>query len=511
MAVAEGDSRPLISLRGISKSFPGVKSLDGVHFEARAGEVHALLGENGAGKSTLIKTIAGAYTPDEGAIEFDGETRVWTSPKQAKAAGIHVIYQELLLFPELDIAENLFVGDAPRGRFGTIDRASMVRGATAILERLGHRLDPREKVGTLSVADQQMVEIAKALTRETKLLVLDEPTAVISGREADLLFERMRTLRDSGVCIIYISHRLEEIFRVCDRVTVLKDGRHVATREIADIDRDGLVSMMVGRDLADIFPPKRPRAAEAAPVLGVRDLRMAPRVKGVSFDLYAGEILGLAGLVGAGRSEVAHAIFGSMRKESGVITLAGIAHNSPTPRSSIDAGLGFLTEDRKGEGLLMLQDAAANISAPTLREFTRGGFLDRAAEVRTARDEIARFRIAVPGPTAGVRALSGGNQQKILFARWTRACHRVLILDEPTRGVDVGAKVEIYRMIHELAAAGIGVLVISSELPEIVGLCDRVLVMREGLLAGELSGEAVTDTEIMRLATKDVAGRGLAA
>jgi ABC-type sugar transport system ATPase subunit len=238
---------------------------------------------------------------------------------------------------------------------------------------------------------------------------------------------------------------------------------------------------------------------------------MAPRVKGVSFDLYAGEILGVAGLVGAGRSEVAHAIFGSMKRQSGAVALAGVAHNSPTPRRSIDAGLGFLTEDRKGEGLLMLQDAASNISAPTLAEFTRGVFLSRAAEIRTARDEIARFRIAVPGPTAGVRALSGGNQQKILFARWTRACHRALILDEPTRGVDVGAKVEIYRMIHELAEAGLGVLVISSELPEIVGLCDRVLVMREGLLAGELSGEAVTDTAIMQLATKDVSGPGLAA
>jgi ABC-type sugar transport system ATPase subunit len=363
----------------------------------------------------------------------------------------------------------------------------------------------------LSVADQQMVEIAKALTKDAKLLVLDEPTAVISGREADLLFERMRRLRDAGVCVIYISHRLEEIFRVCDRVTVLKDGRHVATRAIAEIDRDSLVSMMVGRDLAHIFPPKRRRNADAAPVLGVRDLRMAPQVRGVSFDLHAGEILGLAGLVGAGRSEVAHAVFGSMAKQSGAVTLSGVAHNSPTPRASIDAGLGFLTEDRKGEGLLMLQDAASNISAPTLRKFARSGFLDRRAELRSARDEITRFRIAVPGPTAGVRALSGGNQQKIPFARWTRACHRVLILDEPTRGVDVDAKVEIYRMIHDLAAAGLGVLVISSELPEIVGLCDRVLVMREGVITGECHGDAVTDSEIMQLATQDVGNVGFAA
>jgi len=505
MSASFAESRAVIALQGISKYFPGVKSLDRVNFEAKAGEVHALLGENGAGKSTLIKTIAGAYTPDEGTIVFNGKERVWSSPGEAKKAGIHVIYQELLLFSELSVAENIFVGDAPRGRFGFVDHGAMVSGAKAILDRLGHRLDPRAKVGSLSVADQQMVEIAKALTRDTKLLVLDEPTAVISGREADLLFERMKTLRESGVCVIYISHRLEEIFRVCDRVTVLKDGRSVGTRDIKSIDRDTLVTMMVGRSLADIFPKKRAQVADSTPLLSVRDLQMPPRVRGVSFDLHAGEILGLAGLVGAGRSEVAHAIFGSMAKQSGTITLCGAAHNAPTPRASIDAGLGFLTEDRKGEGLLMLLDAAANISAPTLREFTRFGLLNRPAEVTSAADEIARFRIAIPGPTAGVRGLSGGNQQKVLFARWTRACHRVLILDEPTRGVDVGAKVEIYSMIHDLAAAGLGVLVISSELPEIIGLCSRVIVMREGVLTGELSGDAVDDREIMRLATKNLA------
>lgn len=498
-------AEPMVVLEGISKSFPGVKSLDGVSFDARAGEIHALLGENGAGKSTLIKIIAGAYVPDEGTIRFDGTERAWSSPREAKSAGIHVIYQELLLFSELSVAENIFIGNAPRTWLGFIDHAAMIRKAEAILDRLGHQLDPRARVGSLSVADQQMVEIAKALTSDIKLLILDEPTAVISGREADLLFERMKTLRNAGVCLIYISHRLQEIFRVADRVTVLKDGRHVATRNIAEIDRDTLVTMMVGRNLSDVFPGKPSLVSEPVPVLSVRDLRMPPRVTNVSFDLFAGEVVGLAGLVGAGRSEVAHAIFGSMPKESGTITLCGIAHNVPTPRASIDAGLGFLTEDRKGEGLLMLLDAAANISAPALREFTRFGLLDRSAEIKSASDEIARFRIAVPGPTTGVKALSGGNQQKILFARWTRACHRVLILDEPTRGVDVGAKVEIYRMIHDLAAAGVGVLVISSELPEVIGLCSRVIVMREGIVTGEVSGEAVTETAIMRLATKDTA------
>lgn len=498
-------AEPMVALEGISKSFPGVKSLDGVSFNARAGEIHALLGENGAGKSTLIKIISGAYVPDKGTIQFDGVARAWSSPREAKDAGIHVIYQELVLFSELSVAENIFIGNAPRDRFGFVDHAAMIRNAAAILDRLGHQLDPRARVGSLSVADQQMVEIAKALTSDIKLLVLDEPTAVISGREANLLFERMKTLRNAGVCLIYISHRLEEIFRIADRVTVLKDGRHVATRSIAEIDRDTLIAMMVGRSLSDVFPGKPSLVSEPAPVLSVRDLRMPPRVTNVSFDLFAGEVVGLAGLVGAGRSEIAHAIFGSMPKESGTITLCGIAHNVPTPRASIDAGLGFLTEDRKGEGLLMLLDAAANISAPALQEFTRFGVLDRSAEIKSAADEIARFRIALPGPTTGVKALSGGNQQKILFARWTRACHRVLILDEPTRGIDVGAKVEIYRMIHDLAAAGIGVLVISSELPEVIGLCSRVIVMREGILTGEVSGEAVTETAIMRLATKDAA------
>jgi ABC-type sugar transport system ATPase subunit len=500
----------MIALSGISKSFPGVKSLDRVDFEARAGEVHALLGENGAGKSTLIKIVAGAYTPDEGVIQFDGALRAWGSPKAAQDAGIHVIYQELMLFPELSVAENIFIGAAPCNRLGFVHHRAVCEGAAGMLERLGHRLDPRAKVGALSVADQQMVEIAKALSKDAKLLVLDEPTAVISGREADLLLERVRRLRDAGVCVIYISHRLEEIFRICDRVTVLKDGRRVAARVVAEVDRATLVGMMVGRKLADIFPPKRRAAADAPVVLSVRGLQAPPRVRNVSFELRAGEILGLAGLVGAGRSEVAHAIFGSMPRAAGEVLLAGAAHGDPTPRASIEAGLGFLTEDRKGEGLLMLLDAASNISAPKLDALAPRLVIDRASEVRAAAEEIGRFRIAVPGPTAGVRSLSGGNQQKILFARWTRACRRALILDEPTRGVDVGAKVEIYRIIHDLAEAGLGVLVISSELPEIVGLCSRVVVMREGRVAGELAGNAVDEHEIIRLATHDAESDAIA-
>ena len=389
----------------------------------------------------------------------------------------------------------------PRGRFGLIDHTAMATRAADILARLGHKLNPRALVRDLSVADQQMVEIAKALVGDTKLLVLDEPTAVISGREAALLFDRVKRLRDQGVCIIYISHRLEEIFEIADRVTVLKDGKYVGTRDIGDLNRDRLVSMMVGRELADIFPPKRLPPPDAAPVLTVRDLKAAPKVRDVSFDLYPGEVLGLAGLVGAGRSEVAHALFGSIPREDGAVTLGGEAFNTPSPRDAIDRGFGFLTEDRKGEGLMMLLDMAANVTAPVLPEFTAGLGLDRGHEMRAAEDEIKRFRIAIPGPSYGVRQLSGGNQQKILFGRWTRACRRVLVLDEPTRGVDVGAKVEIYEIIRKLADEGVGILVISSELPEIVGLCTRVLVMREGVITGEVSGADINEKTIMQFAT----------
>ena len=491
----------MIRLESITKAFPGVKSLDAVDFEADAGQVHALVGENGAGKSTLIKIIAGAYTPDTGAIHYDGTERRWASPREAKEAGVHVIYQELVQFPELSVAENIFLGAAPRTRFGAIDRRTMREKAAGILGRLGHDLDPGALVGNLSVADRQMVEIAKALVGRTRLLILDEPTAVISGREADLLFECIARLRDEGVCVIYISHRLEEIFRIADRVTVIKDGRIVGTYDVGELDRDRLVAMMVGRQVDDIYPPKKLPPPEAVPVLSVRDIRMPPRVRDVSFDLHAGEILGLSGLVGAGRSDLAHALFGSMTKESGTIALGGRAFNTPTPRAAIERGMGFLTEDRKGQGLMMLLDTAANISAPAIAEFSRGPLLDRSAEIRAARDEIARFRIAVPGPLSDVKNVSGGNQQKVLFARWARVCHRVLVLDEPTRGVDVGAKVEIYAIIRALADEGIGILVISSELSEVIGLCTRVLVMREGAIAGELRGNAIDETAIMHLAT----------
>ncbi len=491
----------MIELEHTTKNFPGVRSLDDVSFEALAGEVHALAGENGAGKSTLIKIISGAYQPDSGTLRYDGVERRWTAPKDAKDAGIHVIHQELNLFPNLSVAENIFTGCLPTGRFGIVDHSAMRVMAEETLALLGHALDPDMLVENLGVADQQMVEIARALVGEVKLLLLDEPTAVISGREAEILFQRIALLRDNGVCVVYISHRLEELFTISDRITVLKDGRYVGTHDTDTLERAALVEMMVGRELTDIYPTgSLPRNA-ADPVLSVRDLNMPPYVFDVSFDLHAGEILGLAGLVGSRRSEVAHAIFGSMPKSFGTITLDGETFNTPTPLRAIEKGLGFLTEDRKGQGLFMLLDCTANITAPTLAEFSRGFFLSRADEIRAAQHEISRFDIAVQGPLADVRHLSGGNQQKVLFARWSRACHRVLILDEPTRGVDVGAKVEIYKIIRSLAEAGTGILLVSSELSEIVGLCSRVLTMREGRITGEARDGEINESEIMRLAT----------
>ena len=501
----------MIELSGIVKSFPGVKSLDGVDFSARAGEVHALLGENGAGKSTLTKIISGAYVPDAGTIRFDGAERRWASPGDAKAAGIHVIHQELQTFLELTVAQNVFLGAEPRKSFGRIDMTAMEQRTTEVLARLGHTLAPRALAKTLSVADQQVVEIAKALVGEVKLLILDEPTAAISAREAAKLFECLRELKARGVCIVYISHRLEEVEAVCDRLTVMKDGKFVGTREVRDTSRAQMVAMMVGRELRDIYPPKRPADARAPVVLSVRNLASAPRVRDVSFELHAGEILGIAGLVGSGRTETAQAIFGSAPRNAGSVFVDGRPLPAGDVPAAIAAGIGYVTEDRKGEGLLMRHSMASNVSAPVLSQYTRAGLVDVAAERAAADEEIRRFRVAIPGPMAGVGKLSGGNQQKILLGRWARACRHVLILDEPTRGVDVGAKVEIYRVVHELAAAGIGVVVISSELQEVIGLADRVLVIREGRSIGELRGERVDEHGVMTLAALGGTAQTLAA
>jgi len=491
----------MLSLTGISKSFPGVQALSGVNLEVRPGEIHALLGENGAGKSTLIKIIAGAYAADQGEMIFDGAPARWSSPREAKRHGVQVVYQEFALFPQLSVAENIFVGHERRNRFGIVDHARTRHEASEVLARLGVSLDPRASVASLSVADQQMVEIARAMVHRVKLLVLDEPTAVIAGREVTLLFDRLRRLRDGGVAVIFISHHLDEVFAVCDRVTVLKDGELVGTSDIAGVNRERLISMMVGRDLGDLFPPRRAAAAGGQPVLRTEALSIAGRVRDVSIELKAGEIVALAGMVGAGRSELALGLFGALPISGGAIFLDGRRFTSMSPARAIELGMGLVTEDRKSNGLAMLLDVAANITGPALDEVTTRLLVDRRLENAIARQEIERYRIACRGPQTSVATMSGGNQQKVIVARWARICRTVLILDEPTRGVDVGAKAEIYRIMRELADRGLAILMISSELTEVVGMADRVIVMWQGRVTGELQAKDATEESIMHLAT----------
>jgi ABC-type sugar transport system ATPase subunit len=495
----------MLTVANLSKGFPGVKALAGVQFQVSAGEIHALVGENGAGKSTLTKVIAGVFRPDEGQIEFDGEIVHWHSPAEAKAAGIHVIYQEFVLFPHLTVAENIFIGHERRGSFGLLDHRKTRNDAVELLQRLGVSIDPDARIAELSVADQQMVEIAKALVHKVKLLILDEPTAVIAGKEVDLLFGRLRALKREGVAIVYISHRLEEIFELCDRVTVFKDGQYVTSKSVGEVDRDRLVSFMVGRNMSELFPPKAPAGIDRPVVLKANKVSVEGRVRDASIELRAGEITALAGMVGAGRTELALALFGGLPMDAGEITIGGVSHRKMTPALAISQGIGLLTEDRKGQGLAMLMDVAANISASDLASVSRNGLLDYGRESEIANGEIEAYHIACRGPQGAVLTMSGGNQQKVLVARWARTSRKVIILDEPTRGVDVGAKAEIYKIMRRLAGDGLAVLMISSETPEVVGLADRVLVMREGTITGELLGDEINEQRIIQLATQQKA------
>jgi len=492
----------MIEMLNIHKSFNGIPVLKGVSLLAKAGRIHALVGENGAGKSTLIKTMAGVIQPDSGTLRLGGQTLRWRTPGEAKSQGVHVIYQEFVQFAELSVAENIFMGDKRLSPGGFLKRKEMNLRAADLLAKLGVQLDPTARVGDLSVADQQMVEIAKALSHKVQVLILDEPTAVISGQEVELLFDRLRQLRAEGVAIIYVSHRLEEIFQLCDDITVIKDGERVGTRLVSEIDQAQLVGMMVGRQLADLYPARRKREQPGEVVLTASDIRSGARVKGCSLRLRRGEITALAGMIGSGRTELAMALFGAQPLDAGSITVNGADVARMTPGLAIGLGIGLLTEDRKKEGLAMLLDVAANVTAAHLDEVTRQGMLDRGAERRIAEQAIAQYSIACRGPATSVALMSGGNQQKVLLARWARTATSVLILDEPTRGVDVGAKADIYRMMHEAADKGLAILMISSELLEVVGMAERVLVMRDGRISGELVGEGISEEAIMTLATK---------
>ncbi|RQZ05333.1 sugar ABC transporter ATP-binding protein [Burkholderia sp. Bp9031] len=508
--MSQSVSKPaLLEMRGISKTFPGVRALDNVCLSVRAGEVHSLMGENGAGKSTLMKILSGAYQADPGGeILVDGIPSVVDGPLAARTLGIAVIYQELSLAPNLTVAENIYVGRELRqpGRgFRTIDRAAMEQGCEAVLTRLGASFGPRTVVGTLSIAEQQLVEIARAIHARARILVMDEPTTPLSSRETDRLFELIRQLRAEGLAIIYISHRMAEIYELSDRVSVLRDGTYVGTLERDALSADSLVQMMVGRDLSGFYKKEHTAYDPGNVVLSVRDIADETRVRGCSFDLHAGEVLGIAGLVGAGRTELARLIFGAEPRTRGEIAIAGKTLAMRTPREAIDAGLVYLTEDRKRLGLFLDMSVHNNINVSVCnRDARRGGVLDLAEGARRARDAIASLSIRVPHAKVNAGALSGGNQQKVLLSRLLETKPRVLILDEPTRGVDIGAKSEIYRIINELACSGVGVIVISSELPEVIGVADRVLVMREGEFVGELgghTGKAITQEGVIGFAT----------
>jgi ribose transport system ATP-binding protein len=490
----------ILRVRGLRKRFPGVVALDGVDFDLRPGEVHVLLGENGAGKSTLIKMLSGAYHPDEGTIFVNGRETAVRTAEDAQRLGIATIYQEFNLVPQLSVAENLMLGRPPR-RFGFVDKKAMYRHAQELLDRVGVDADPRAPLANLGIARMQMVEIAKALGLNARVLIMDEPTAVLTTSEVERLFAIVRQLKRQGVAIVFITHHLEEIAQIGDRVTVLRDGASVAEVP-ADTPEDELVRLMVGRSIAQQYP--RERSTQGAPLLEVRGLTRKGVFEDVSFEVRAGEVVGLAGLVGAGRTEVVRAIFGADPYDSGEVLVDGRSLPRGKVTAAMEAGLGLVPEDRKGQGLVLGADVRDNLGLVTMRRATRGGFVDRAGQAKAAARVAEQLGVRMSGLGQEVRTLSGGNQQKIVIGKWLLADANVLILDEPTRGIDVGAKVEIYQLINALTAAGRAVLMISSDLPEVLGMSDRVLVMARGRLAGELSAAEATQDSVMALAVGEL-------
>ena len=490
---------PVVALTGITKRFGAVQALRGAELELRAGEAHALVGENGAGKSTLIKILSGLYSPDSGRIEIDGRPTAFAGTAEAKAAGVAVIYQEPALFGDLTVAENLFVGRQPKGRFGLIDRPEMNRRAAALFARLGVDLDPDRPAGGLSIADQQIVEIAGAIALDARVLVMDEPTAALSGVEAERLFGVVRSLRDQGAAVLFISHRFDEVEALCQRVTVMRDGAHVSTDPMGEVTVDQLVRRMVGRELGAMFPKRQVEPGEV--VLEVEGLTRSGHCRDVGFTVRAGEIVALAGLVGAGRSEVVQAVFGIEPRDAGTVRVAGRALPSGRPRAAMRAGVALVPEDRRQQGLLLDLSIMRNATLVRRGRLSRFGFLTGGAERREADEWTAKLHTRYGRLTDPVATLSGGNQQKIVLAKWLAANPRLLIVDEPTRGIDVATKAEVHRLLSDLAADGVAILMVSSELLEVLGMADRVLVMREGRLAGELPRAEATEESVMLLAT----------
>jgi ABC-type sugar transport system ATPase subunit len=486
-------------LREVSKRFGGVQALASVDLRIMRSSIHALVGENGAGKSTLGKILAGVHRPDEGALVVDGRVVDYRFPRDALADGITIITQEPTLVPHRSVVENVFLGIEP-GRAGVVDGRGLMRRYRGLADETGLELPPRRLARSLRVADQQKVEILRAIARRTKLVVMDEPTSALTRDEAERLFAVIRRLQQGGTTIVYVSHLLPEVLALADTVTVLRDGQVVRTGTASEETPERLVSAMLGRRLELTFPDKRPPVADTPVVLSVRHLSRPPAVRDVSFEIRAGEIVGLAGLIGSGRSEVARAIFGADRPQDGEIAVAGRVVRLRSPRQAIEHGVVMLPEDRKSQGLLMLRSIVDNVTLPHLCHVSRLGIVLRRVERRQAGDLISRVDVRARSSSAPVSTLSGGNQQKVLFAKWLLQRPRVFIADEPTRGVDVGAKRAIYELIHSLAAEGIGVLLISSEHEEVVGLAHRVLVMRGGAIVAELGPEDISEDALLRAA-----------
>ncbi len=491
----------LLEVEHVSKAFPGVKALDDVSFHLKRGHVHALMGENGAGKSTLMKIIAGIYTPDSGSFRLKGQEILLTSPLNALKYGIAMIHQELNLMSYMTVAENIWIRREPLNRLGFVRHDEMRRRTKTLFDQLEISIDPQTEVRDLSVASRQMVEIAKAVSYDSDVLIMDEPTSALTDREVDHLFRIIRTLKSQGKGIIYITHKMNELFEIADEVSVFRDGKFVGEHPAASVTRDEIIKLMVGREITQMFPKQIVPIGDIA--LSVRNLSLEGRFHDVSFDVRKGEILGLAGLVGSGRSNVAETLFGVTPATSGTISIDGKPVDVRNPGIAMDAGMAFLTEDRKESGCFLLLDVTANMQVAVLRHnYVRGGFVNQRAIEALCQEQRASLRVRTPDLEEPVLNLSGGNQQKVLIARWLMTHPRILILDEPTRGIDVGAKAEIHRLISELAGKGVAVLMISSELPEVLGMSDRVMVMHEGRMTGIVDRKDATQVKIMELASQ---------
>jgi ABC-type sugar transport system ATPase subunit len=489
------EPQAVLEVSNLSKSFPGVRALDKVSFSAYRGEVHCLAGENGAGKSTLMKVLAGMYRPDEGAIFFQGEKVNFRNPMDAIKKGVNLIHQELSLVPELSVAENIFLGRLPLKKGGIVDKKVLAEKTRKILDRLGCHFRDDELVGNLSIGCQQLVEIARALSHDPQVVIFDEPTASLTEAEVEILFRNIRALKKQGAAIIYITHKMDEIFEIADHISVLRDGKRTGTRRISETNQAEVINLMIGRDLSDFFAKTEKQIGKE--VLRVEGLSRDGLVKNVSFSVKTGEVLGLYGLIGAGRSETVEAIFGVVRPDSGKIFIDGKESRIESPKQAVELGMGFVPEDRKGQGLVLGMTCAENLSLVKLPQLRRFGLIQNKKE-RELFDEYAKkLSISTTGPGQKVVKLSGGNQQKIVISKWMAVSPKILILDEPTRGIDVGSKSEIHKLVGKMAKEGMAVIVISSEMPEIMGVCDRIITMAEGRITGEFTGDKITEKNLM--------------